>query len=635
MSSRPEQVLKQYWGFNSFRPMQREVIEAVLNRRDTLALMPTGGGKSITFQVPGLMLDGLCLVISPLISLMKDQVEALQKKEIKAHAIYSGMSFDEIDTVLNNSMYGNYKFLYVSPERLDTEIFKAKIKDLPVAIITVDEAHCISQWGYDFRPSYLHIGKLRDQLPEIPVLAITATATAKVVKDVQDKLRFRHPNLIRVSFERKNLIYQVKKTEDKLADLIRYCKRTEGSIIIYTRNRKKTKEIAFTLKREGFKADYYHAGLNMEVRHKRQAAWMLGEVQIMVATNAFGMGIDKQDVRMVVHIDIPDSMEAYFQEAGRAGRDKEQALSILLYKSLDLTHARARISQNFPAIPEIKKIYQAMGNYLKVPVGGGKGIAYDFSLQDFVSNFRFNIVTTYSAIKILEGEGYLEHTDQLNNPSRLKFLMSRDNLYRFQVANAKFDLFIKLVLRSYTGVFSDYVPIDEFALAKKAKTQIDNIFQYLGRLNTMQVIKYIPRKSTPLIVYTEERLDDKSLYISREHFMFRKERYTERLEAMLNYIGNRNICRSIQLLACFDEKQKEPCDQCDVCKQNLHHTLLQQEFEFLEDEIISILRLQAITLKELKEKVLLSEEKVIEVVQWMLDNDKLSYDKENRLILKG
>ena len=623
-------ILEKVWGFRQFRPLQEEIIKSVLEGRDTLALMPTGGGKSITFQVPALTLEGICIVITPLIALMRDQVEKLQKLEIKAQAIFSGMTYDEIDVALNNCIYGNYKFLYIAPERIGTDLFRARFQSMPVNMITVDEAHCISKWGYDFRPAYLKISELRGVFPEVPVLALTATATSHVVDDIQEKLLFKANHVLKQSFERKNLIYMVRQSEDKQNDLLELILKTEGSGIVYVRNRKRCKELAVFLKQHNISADYYHAGLKHEVRTLRQESWSQSKTRIIIATNAFGIGIDKADVRLIVHMDIPDSVEAYFQEAGRAGRDGMPAKSILLYGSSDKKIGDQRIKANFPEIETIKKIYQAAGNYCQVAVGGGKGLSFDFDLADFADQFRLNSYIAFSSLKILEKEGYIELTDELNNPSRVKFLLTRDDLYKFQVANARFDAFIKLILRSYTGIFTDYAAIDELMLAKRAGVEVDVVFQYLNKLATLKVIRYIPQRKTPLLIYNEERLDDKSLYISKENYRDRKERFVENLKAIQHY-ANADKCRSQVLLEYFGEKNTEPCGQCDVCRRKSEKELKEEEFKLMKEEIESITRMGPIDLTGLVNKIPMNKEKLIQTIQWLLDNGQLKYNSENKL----
>jgi ATP-dependent DNA helicase RecQ len=631
-----KQILIQFWGHSSFRPLQEDVIRSVIGKRDTLALMPTGGGKSVTFQVPTLVHEGLCLVITPLIALMKDQVESLKKKGIKALAIYSGMTFDEIDIALDNCIYGDFKFIYCSPERLGTEMFRMRVVKMNISLIVIDEAHCISQWGYDFRPSYLKICDLRKLLPDIPVLALTATATPIVVDDIMNKLLFKNKNVLRKSFERKNLIYVVKETEDKLKYLLKILTSIKGSGIVYVRNRRKTKEIASFLQKNEIVSDYYHAGLTDESRHHKQDAWMKGKSRIIVATNAFGMGIDKPDVRIVVHIDLPDSPEAYFQEAGRAGRDEKKAYAVLLFNKNDQLSAKKRIEVNFPDIKTIKEVYNALGNYLQVPYGAGKYMAYDFNINDFAVTYKLNIQTAFSSLKVLEQEGYIELTDDLNNPSKVHFLVSRDDLYHFQVANQAFDAFIKLLLRSYEGLFTNYVGIDEDILAKRSGSNRENIYKYLVKLASSQILTYIPRKNNPVIVYLEERLDDKSLHISYENYNQRRERYIEKIETMLHYASSSNKCRSQLLLAYFGEKDSFRCGECDVCQKRNELDISKYEFDLIIEELKKELCQQHVKLENLVDKhsQRIQEEKVIKVIRWLLDNGKIEYDAEQQLFWK-
>ncbi len=628
------QILKKFWGFENFRPLQEDIIMSVIKGNDTLGLMPTGGGKSLTFQVPALYIKGICLVITPLIALMKDQVEALQKKGIKAQAIYSGMTHEEIDIALNNCLYGDYKFLYLSPERLGTEIFKTRVPEMNVNLITVDEAHCISQWGYDFRPSYLKIHALRGIIPGIPVLALTATATSEVAEDIQEKLGFARKNVLKASYFREKLIYTVKNSENKYKDIIKIAVKIKGSGIVYVRTRKKSKEIASLLSKNDISSSYYHAGIKHQIRAQRQLEWTNGGIRVIVATNAFGMGIDKHDVRFVIHADLPDSLESYFQEAGRAGRDEKKAYAVLLYNSSDSVSVKQRIKANFPEIPVVKKIYQALGNYLKIPVGSGRNLSFDFNIGDFASTYKFNLTTVYSSLKILEREGYIELTDELDNPSKVKFLLPRDDLYKFQVANASFDTFIKLLLRSYTGIFTEFVAIDELSLAKRAGVNIEIIYQYLVKLSKLKVIRYIAQKKTPLIIYTEERLDEKSLLISSENYKKRKESYIGRLNAVLNYASKKNKCRSQMLLEYFGEKNSERCGECDVCKHQNEIEINKNEFELIREEIKSIINLEPVSLNDLIDKIPVKEEKIIQVIQWLLDNMYIAYDENDRLIWK-
>lgn len=625
-----KQILTRYWGHTKFRPLQEDIIRSVFEGNDTLALLPTGGGKSVTFQVPALAKEGICLVITPLIALMKDQVYNLNKRGIKALAIHSGLSREEIDIALDNCIYGDFKFLYLSPERLRTELFRVRVQSMNVNLIAIDESHCISQWGYDFRPSYLMIAELRDLIPDTPFLALTATATPRVVGDIMDKLQFSKQNVFQKSFERKNLTYRVDHVEDKARRLLNYFQDTKGSGIIYVRNRKKTREISDLLSSNDISADYYHAGLSYELRNLKQDNWQKGKTRIIVSTNAFGMGIDKPDVRLVVHFDMPDSPEAYFQEAGRAGRDEKPAIAVLLYSKADKVQANKRIDASFPGISKIKDVYHAIGNYLQVPVGSGKGQSYDFIFSDFLREYKFNALVAHNAMKILQREGYIELSDEINNPSRVHFKVGRDDLYKFQVSNAKFDGFIKLLLRSYSGFFSSYVAIDENLLAKRSGLKVDNIFTYLKLLSKYKIIDYIPRKRNPVLSYTEERLDHKGIYFSVESYRFLKERYEEKLNAMLNYAESDTRCRSAILLEYFGEKDAPRCGKCDVCQQRNELQLSKYEFDLIKDEIKSHLAERSLLIPELANEINYSDEKFMKVFRWLLDHGKIVRDDLQR-----
>lgn len=618
-------ILRKYWGYHHFRPLQYEIIESVLQKKDTLALLPTGGGKSITYQVPALVNEGLCIVVTPLIALMKDQVEKLKQKQIKAIAIYSGMSREEIDIALDNCIYGDFKFLYCSPERLGTDIFRSRVHLMKVNLIAVDEAHCISMWGYDFRPSYLKIAQLRDLLPEAPVLALTATATPQVADDIMQSLRFKEKNILRKSFERKNLVYVVRESEDKKAHLLKIFQAIKGSGIVYVRNRNRTSEIADFLKKNGIVADFYHAGLPIAERDKKQEAWQRNRTRIMVATNAFGMGIDKPDVRIVVHYDLPDCIESYYQEAGRAGRDENKAYAVLLYNKNDRVNIEKRIEANFPDIKTIKNIYNALGNYLQIPYGAGKYMAYDFNLYDFAATYRLNLQTAFSSLKILEQQGYIELSDELNIPSKIHFLVSRDDLYKFQVANISFDGFIKLLLRSYEGLFTTYVGISEETLAKRANISVEHVYTYLNKLKTAGIINYIPRRTNPVVVYTEERLEDKALHIGYEQYMQRKKVYTEKIEAMLHYAESTLHCRSEILLHYFGEKNTTRCGQCDVCLSRNELDMSKYEFDLMIEEIKKLLAQQPHTIDDIVQQLnsRFQPEKLIRLIRWLLDHGKI------------
>ena len=539
-----QEILKQYWGYDSFRDLQEEIITSIGEGKDTLGLMPTGGGKSITFQVPALAQSGLCIVITPLIALMKDQVQNLRKRGIKALAIYSGMTRQEIVTALENCIFGDYKFLYISPERLDTEIFRIKLRSMKVSMITVDESHCISQWGYDFRPAYLKIAEIRELLPGVPVLALTATATPEVVKDIQSRLNFREENVFRMSFERKNLAYIVRKTDNKTGELLHILKRIDGSAIIYVRNRRRTKEITELLMQEGITADFYHAGLDNAVKDLRQKRWQNGEIRVMVATNAFGMGIDKPDVRIVLHIALPDSPEAYFQEAGRAGRDGLKAYAVILYAKSDKMTLHKRVADTFPEKEYILQVYEHLQYYYQMAMGDGFQCIREFNLEEFCRKFKYFPVPVDSALKILTQAGYLEYTDEQDNASRILFTIRRDELYKLREMGTEAETLIQTILRSYTGVFTDYAYISEDTLAIRTGLTRQQIYNILVTLTKRRIVDYIPHKKTPYIIYTRERLELRYLHIPASVYEERKARYEARIKAMEEYVTSESVCRS-------------------------------------------------------------------------------------------
>lgn len=625
------EILKKYWGYTGFRPLQDEIIKSVAAGRDTLGLMPTGGGKSLTFQIPALAMEGICIVVSPLVALMKDQVLNLKEKGIKAELLYSGLSGEEIEIVLNKCLYGNIKFLYISPERIGSDIFQRKLLQMNVCLIAVDESHCISQWGYDFRPSYLKICHLRELLPEVPVLALTATATLEVVNDIQEKLGFPEKNVFRKSFERDNLVYLVRKIEDKKRYLLKILTKQKGSSVVYVRSRKKCKELAEFLKTNHIRAEFYHAGLNNEVKDFRQERWRKGIVQVMVATNAFGMGIDKPDVRTVVHMDLPDSLEAYFQEAGRAGRDGKRAYAVLLYSDPDRVQLLKRISSAFPEKEFVVRVYQALGNFLQVAEGAGKDAVFDFDLALFCHNFKFNVLQAFNSLKILERAGYLELTDDTEHESKIHFLVQRDDLYKFQVANKDFDSFIKLLLRSFTGLFTDFVSVNIDGLAKRTNTSKELIIEYLKELARYKIIKYIPRKKTPFIVYTQERLPQSFVKLTKEVYQDRKENLTDKINSVIRYAESENTCRSRFLLEYFGQSHAPECGQCDVCKESKDNTLRDDEFREIYKEISGILGQGSYAIDEIIKKSVFPEEKVLEVIRFLKDNEEVESLEGNRV----
>ncbi len=582
-------ILKQYWGYDTFRGIQEDIINSIGQGKDTLGLMPTGGGKSIAFQVPALSKEGLCLVITPLIALMKDQVANLRSRGIKATAVYSGMTREEIIVALENCIFGDYKFLYISPERLATEIFRIKLRGMHVSMIAVDESHCISQWGYDFRPAYLNIAQIRQLLPGIPVLALTATATPDVVKDIQRRLEFKEENVFRMSFERKNLSYVVRRTENKEEELIHILNSMPGSAIVYTRSRKATKEIASLLLRHDIGAENYHAGLSNAEKDARQKNWQNGTSRVMVATNAFGMGIDKPDVRLVIHMDMPDSPEAYFQEAGRAGRDGQTAYAVLLFSPRDKTLLARRIPETFPDKEFIRQIYEHLNYYYQMAMGDGEGCTYEFNLDEFCHRFKHFPVQTDSALRILSRSGYIEYTDEQENSSRIMFTLRREELYRIKEQSKETESVIQAVLRCYGGVFSDYVYMEETLLARQTGLTPQQVYECLKNLTQNRILHYIPRKRTPYITYTQKRIDCEKLVIPPSVYEERKKSYETRIKAMIEYATSENHCRSRMLLYYFGERNEHNCLRCDVCLAKHDSGLKRGEYEELNRQIMELL----------------------------------------------
>ena len=565
MADKFQSILQKYWGYPDFRGIQRNIIESIASGRDTLGLMPTGGGKSITFQVPALAQEGVCIVITPLIALMKDQVLHLKERGILADAIYADKSRSEIRQTLDNTIFGGVKILYVSPERLASEMFQTKLRHIHVSFITVDEAHCISQWGYDFRPSYLQIASIREMKPGIPILALTATATPEVVDDIQERLHFKEKNVFKMSFERKNLAYVVREAEDKQGEMIHILQSVGGSAIVYARSRKRTKEMAQLLSQQGITATFYHAGLDPDVKDQRQKAWQKDEVRVMCATNAFGMGIDKPDVRVVIHIDCPDSLEAYFQEAGRAGRDGQKSYAVLLYNKHDELKLCKRVDDTFPPKELIQDIYEHLAYFYQIGVGSGQGKTFEFDIEKFCVTYKYFPTKVDAALRILERSGYLHYEDNPDGKARVMFLLGRNDLYQLDQLAPSQDAVVTALLRSYGSLFVDLTYIDETMIARQAELTIQQVYFALKSLAARHIIQFIPRRKIPFISYTRDRVDGDKVVIPKEVWESRREQYEKRIKSMIRYAKNDEVCRSRQLLAYFGEENDRDCKQCDVC----------------------------------------------------------------------
>ncbi len=632
----PVEILKQYWGHPAFRPMQEDIIQSVIEKQDTLALLPTGGGKSVCFQVPALMMEGLCLVITPLIALMKDQVEQLRRKKITAHAIYSGMSYKEIDIILDNCVHGKVKFLYVSPERLKTELMIERAKKMNVCLLAVDEAHCISQWGYDFRPPYLQIAQFREFIPDVPVVALTATATEQVRGDIQEKLEFKNGNLFVQSFARANLSYSVRWSENKEQKLIEIFKNVPGTGVVYVRNRKRCKEIATVLSKAGISADFYHAGLTNQERTLKQDRWVQNRVRIIVATNAFGMGIDKPDVRVVAHLDLPDNLEAYYQEAGRAGRDGKKAYAVILLHQKDLDDLQLRVEQNYPTLEYIRRVYQSLANYYKIAVGSNLLVSYDFDLKAFASTFNLSHFEAYQALKRLEQEGFIQLNETFYNPSKLYINVNKGKLYEFQIAHANMDYFVKALLRIYGGdLFSGFQVIFEAQIAKLLNISTEEVVKRLQFLNLSDIAIYDQRKEQPQITFLTQRYDASKLPIDNQLLQKRRQLQLEKVKAVKAYAGNELRCRTQMLLAYFDEESYLKCGICDNCLENKNVHLTGEAFDLVRLEILKILENAAFSPEEVKAAISRPYQKIaIDALRVMLDQEEVKYDEQGRLVLK-
>lgn len=622
------EVLKQYWGYSQFRPLQEEIIQSVMDGNDTLALLSTGGGKSVCFQVPGLILPGLTLVISPLIALMKDQVDRLRRMGIKAEAIYSGMHSREVELAINHIQFNQAKFLYISPERLSSSFFREIIRHLSISLIVVDEAHCISQWGYDFRPPYLRIAEIRPLFPDVPVLALTATATHKVIKDIQSKLGFKKEKVLIGNFERPNLSYVVKKEENKNGSLLRVLKGVPGSGIVYVRNRKKTREIAQFLILNKISADYYHAGLEPKEREKRYTDWIQGNTRVIVCTNAFGMGIDKSDVRTVVHLDLPDTLEAYYQEAGRAGRDGKKSYAVLVFDEADVIDAEANHNLSFPALDFIRNVYNALINYCQLVPGTGKDLVFDFDISDFAKTYNFKPILAFNSLKFIEREGYISLNDAMYSSSRFVFAASKSDLYRFQVENPAFDELIKTMQRSYGGSFTEPVPINESELSARLNTPEKVVKEMLQKLHNLEMIAYFPLSGKPQLTFISEAVKAADLSISPENYRERKNLADERMRALLSYAYETNICRSKYLISYFEQDVKN-CGVCDVCLDESNKTLREKDYNRIVELIKPALEINRLNLQQVIEICdPIAVEKVILALNWLIDNRKIEISKD-------
>ncbi|MGB1247380.1 MAG: RecQ family ATP-dependent DNA helicase [Chitinophagales bacterium] len=623
----PSDILLQYWGFSSFRPMQEDIIQSVLDGKDTLALLPTGGGKSICFQVPALCNDGICIVVSPLIALMKDQVYNLKERGIKAAAIFSGMHKRLIDEILDNCIYGDYKFLYVSPERLQTELFQARMKQMNVNLIAVDESHCISQWGYDFRPPYLQIKDVREFFPNIPILALTATATPDVVDDIQEKLTFKEKNVLQKSFLRSNLSYSVLYEDAKLTKLTDILHKVKGTAVVYARNRRKTKEIADYILKCGISADFYHAGLSNDERSRKQDNWINERTRVIVSTNAFGMGIDKANVRVVVHMDMPESLEAYFQEAGRAGRDGQKAYAVLLFNMGDKLKARDQLKATMPSILEIKAVYNALGNFFQLAEGSGQFQNYPFDISEFCRRYNFAPIKTHHALKFLEQNEYIQVSEGVRLPSRVKVKTTKEIIYKFQVENAAYEPLIKLLLRSFGGIFDGFAAVKESFLANKLKTTKTKIEKALGKLDELGILIYEKQNNKPFIQYLYPRVAPINLQLDEPMIEQRKQTFEKKLQSILHYASTKDNCRSNMLLNYFGEKRDDRCGVCDFCVGRNKLELSDTELENISQQIKNELTDKAHSLEYLVDAIPYNNKgRLLQVFHWMLDHEYLRKD---------
>ncbi|MGB1241763.1 MAG: RecQ family ATP-dependent DNA helicase [Chitinophagales bacterium] len=632
------EILKKYWGYSSFRPLQEDIINAVLQGHDTLALMPTGGGKSICFQVPAMAQEGVCLVVSPLIALMKDQVYNLRKRNISAAAIFSGMTKTEIERTLDNCAYGNTKFLYLSPERLQSELFRARLSNLNVSLLAIDEAHCISQWGYDFRPPYLQIAETRELLPDIPVLALTATATKQVQEDIQEKLAFRGGKVFEKSFTRSNLSYSVFFEEDKIKKLLQILQNVPGTGIVYVRSRKKTKDIAYLLQKKGISADFYHAGLDAKTRSNKQDKWIKNQRRIIVCTNAFGMGIDKPDVRVVVHVDLPESLEAYYQEAGRAGRDGRKSYAALLYHKADIFSLDEQLENRYPSLDIIKKTYQSLGNHFQIAIGAGLDQSFDFDLVEFSKKFDIKTLQAFNALRILEQDNYISLSEAIYLPSRLMIRLNKENFYIYKVANRRVEPYMDVLLRLYGGTLYDHFrPIKEKQMAQALRTSVEYVKNALNYLKDQNVIYYVAQTNQPQLTFMRERGSSDQLSIDRKRLDFRREVQHGNVSMVIKYVTNQQTCRSQQLVRYFGELDSEPCKVCDVCIQAKKQQKEEVLIESINEAVKSLLHTESLTFDILvsqvaQQSIKYKQDEIVKVVRWMMDNEQLKEEKEKLVV---
>ncbi len=621
-------ILKNYWQFDSFRPMQEEIIQSVLDGKDTLALLPTGGGKSICFQIPALMKDGLCLVISPLIALMHDQAEALLKKDIPAVVLHSGLSFYEVKKVLQEITQGGIKFLYLSPERLETNLFKEYLPALNISLVVVDEAHCISQWGYDFRPPYLRIAHLREELASVTIIALTASATPIVQEDIVKKLAFSHTQIFRQSFERPNISYSSFCVDSKVNKMTEILQKVPGSSIVYCSSRKQTKELSHLLNLQKISADYYHAGLPQELRKEKQQAWINNEIRVIVCTNAFGMGIDKPDVRTVIHFDIPDSLESYYQEAGRAGRDGTKSYAVAIYQKENLESLKALPNKRFPPIPEIKKIYQSLADYLQIPIGVGEGQYFDFDLLSFVKNFKLDSLLVINTLKVLEQEGHITFSENIFLPAQVNFTSSKETLNQFTISHPQTEPLIKCLLRTYEGIIDNRVSVSEKQLAGICRLTMEEVKLQLVQLQSFGIIEYLPQKDTPQVHFLLNRASAKYLQIDQDRYLQRKKQYEERVENMVSYITLTEECRSRYIAGYFGDKEVKDCGCCDNCLTRKRKSLSPEEFSIIEGRLLSLLKSSISVTQLLQELKKYSKEKVWTVLEFLQGEQVISIDEQ-------